>query len=90
MAFLPRFSTPANIQDLAEDPATQEKMNALWNGNVNRWVEAALTGDIWDLVNYGPRPAFYNPLNTDTPDNSPKVADHLVRFPWTPPRSLPK
>jgi hypothetical protein len=81
MAFLPRFSTPAKIQDFAEDPATQEKMNALWNGNVNRWVEAALIGDIWDLVNYGPRPAFYNPVNTDTPDNSPKLPITWSAFP---------
>jgi hypothetical protein len=33
-------------------------MNALWNGNVVRWVMAAQIGNVYDLTNYGPRPAF--------------------------------
>jgi hypothetical protein len=67
MALLKSFDTPGYVQDFPNDPKKQEQMNALWSANVNRWVNASLIGDIWDLINYGPRPAFYNPLVTDTP-----------------------
>lgn len=70
MAKLTQFSPPADIQDFGNDFAQQERLNAAWSGNINRWVNAALVGDVWDLVNYGPRPAFYNPLDTDTPTGS--------------------
>lgn len=61
------FNTPGYVVDFPDDPAQQAKMDSLWSGNVSGWLIAAQTGDIWDLVNYGPRPAFYNPLITPTP-----------------------
>ena len=81
MALLSQFSPPANVQDFAGNPAMQERMNAAWSGNVNRWVEAALIGDVWDRNNYGPRPAFYNPLVTDTPANAVTAAIPWNAFP---------
>lgn len=81
MTLLSQFSPPARIQDFAGNPAMQEQMNAAWSGNVNRWVEAALIGDVWDLVNYGPRPAFYNPLVTDTPSSASNAPIPWNAFP---------
>lgn len=81
MSRLSQFSPPANVKDFADSPQQQEQMNAAWSGNVNRWVEAAMVGDVWDLVNYGPRPAFYNPLVTDTPSTSANVAITWNAFP---------
>lgn len=80
MSTLSQFSTPANVQDF-NDPTQQAQMNAAWSGNVNRWVESALVGDVWDLVNYGPRPAFYNPLNTDTPSSAVNAPIPWQAFP---------
>lgn len=77
---LAQFSTPANVQDFS-NPTLQNLMNAAWSGNVNRWVEAALIGDVWDLVNYGPRPAFYNPLTTDTPGSAANAPIPWQAFP---------
>jgi len=70
MALLPEYNTPAFVQDFPNNPALQKLLGALWSANVNRWVNAALIGDIWDRDNYGPRPAFYNPLQTDTPSGA--------------------
>lgn len=81
MAKLAQFSPPARIQDFSNDPAQQECLNAAWSGNINRWVNAALLGDVWDRINYGPRPAFYNPLVTDTPDTAGNVPITWNAFP---------
>ncbi|WP_331131779.1 hypothetical protein [Limnobacter sp.] len=81
MPLLEQFSTPANVQDFPDNPTLQQAMNAAWNGNVNRWVNAALLGDVWDLVNYGPRPAFYNPLTLDTPTSAVSVGIPWSAFP---------
>jgi len=67
MTILAQYNTPAFVEDFKDSPDKQREMNALWSANVARWVGAAQIGDIFDLVNYGPRPAFYNPLVTDTP-----------------------
>jgi hypothetical protein len=67
VTILAQYSTPGYVVDFPQDPAKQATMNALWNGNVVRWVMAAQIGNVYDLTNYGPRPAFYNPLVTDTP-----------------------
>ncbi|RZS40487.1 hypothetical protein EV673_2253 [Limnobacter thiooxidans] len=80
MSTLAQFSTPANVQDFS-NPAQQALMNTAWSGNVNRWVEASLVGDVWDLVNYGPRPAFYNPLTTDVPAIAANAAIPWQAFP---------
>ena len=71
------FLTPGNVVDFPTDPARQAEMNQLWNDNVAGWLTAALTGDVWDLVNYGPRPAFYDPLTTGTPADAA-----LAPIPW--------
>ena len=71
------FLTPGNVVDFPTDPARQAAMNQLWNDNVAGWLTAALTGDVWDLVNYGPRPAFYDPLTTGTPADAA-----LAPIPW--------
>jgi hypothetical protein len=81
MSQLVQFSPPANIQDFSDDPQKQAAMNVAWNGNVNRWVQAALIGDVWDLINYGPRPAFYNPLNTDEPPSAVNAGIPWNAFP---------
>lgn len=80
MSTLAQFSTPADIQDFT-DPTQQQAMNIAWSGNVNRWVEAALVGDVWDLLNYGPRPAFYNPLTTSVPPSAANAAIPWQAFP---------
>jgi len=77
---LAQFSTPADVQDFS-NPTLQGLMNTAWSGNVNRWVEASLVGDVWDLVNYGPRPAFYNPLTTDVPATAANAAIPWQAFP---------
>lgn len=89
MAKLTQFSTPADIQDFSDSPAQQERMNAAWSGNINRWVNAALVGDVWDLINYGPRPAFYNPLDTDTPSTSVNAPITWNAFPGRIPALFP-
>lgn len=81
MTLLTQFSPPGYVQDFSDNPALQETMNAAWSGNVNRWVEAALVGDVWDMDNYGPRPAFYNPLVTDTPPDAVNAAIPWGAFP---------
>jgi hypothetical protein len=70
MAKLARFDTPASIQDFADDPARQLRLAEHWSASINRWIAASQIGDVWDNINYGPRPAFYNPLATDTPDTA--------------------
>ena len=74
---LKTFATPANVVDFPNDQANQERLNQLWNDNVAGFLTASQYGDLWDLVNYGPRPAFYNPLTTSTPANAA-----LAPIPW--------
>ncbi|NBF11714.1 hypothetical protein [Pseudomonas sp. Fl4BN1] len=81
MARLAQFSPPAHIQDFSDNRAQQERMNAAWSDNINRWANAAMVGDIWSRTNNGPRPAFYNPLLTDTPDTSANAAITWNAFP---------
>src|SRR5712691_4890673 len=76
-AILKAFNTPADVVDFPHDPARQAEMNQLWNDNVTGWLTAAQFGDLWDLLNYGPRPAFYNPLTTNTPASAA-----LAPIPW--------
>lgn len=81
MAILEQYAPPAWVQDFSDNPPLQQAMNAAWSGNVNRWVNAALIGDVWDLVNYGPRPAFYNPLVQDTPSSAVSAGIPWSAFP---------
>lgn len=81
MAILAQYHTPAFIVDFPNDPQQQGRMDALWSANVARWVCAALIGDIYDRENYGPRPAFYNPLVTDTPDGATVATITWAAFP---------
>lgn len=81
MPRLTHFSTPANIDDFTDFPAQREQMKAAWSANVNRWCNSALVGNVWDLVNYGPRPAFYNPMATDTPDDAANISITWNAFP---------
>ena len=74
---LKAFNTPADVVDFPNDPASQTQMNQLWNDNVTGWLTAAQYGDLWDLVNYGPRPLFYNPLVTETPSDAA-----IAPIPW--------
>lgn len=77
MSILKSFNTPADVVDFPSGPAQQTQMDQMWNDNVAGWLTAAQYGDLWDLVNYGPRPAFYNPLTTDTPATAA-----LAPIPW--------
>ena len=67
---LAKIDPPAFVVDFPEDAGKQAALDALWSASVNRWITAAQVGDVWDLVNYGPRPAFYNPLVTPTPSDA--------------------
>lgn len=67
MPVLSKFSTPANIKDFSDLPALQAKMDVLWSAALNRFAQQAIIPDPWDMINFGPCPAFYNPLVTDTP-----------------------
>jgi hypothetical protein len=44
-------------------------------------LTTALIGDVWDLVNYGPRPAFYNPQATPAPSSAVVQAIPWNAFP---------
>jgi hypothetical protein len=70
LTVLKQYNTPAFVVDFPHDPTRQATMSALWSANVVRWASAAQIGDIYDRANNGPRPAFYNPLVTDTPANA--------------------
>lgn len=68
MAILEQYHTPGFVIDFPGDLAKQAKMNAEWSANMSRFVTSSQVGDVYDRANYGPRPAFYNPLVTSTPD----------------------
>lgn len=70
MAILERYDTPGFVVDFPHSPGRQSAMNALWSANVARWAASSQIGDVYDRINYGPRPAFYNPLVTDTPSGA--------------------
>lgn len=81
MAVLKQYSTPAYVVDFPNNASQQAEMDTQWSDNINRWVGAAQIGDIYDLENHGPRPAFYNPLATDVPDSALVATITWAAFP---------
>lgn len=60
-----RFSTPAFIQDFANDATKQQKLEADWSTNIERWTQLAILGNPWDVLYDHGRVGYYDPTKTD-------------------------
>jgi hypothetical protein len=65
MATRVRFSTPAFIQDFSNDQKKQQKLEADWSTNIERWTQIAILGNPWDLLYDNNRAGYYDPTKTD-------------------------
>jgi len=79
MPKLARFSTPALIQDLADQPALQDQLNTLWSNNVQAFTQQAIFGNPWNALYASDQTSYYNPTTTDMP-----VGNLAVAVPWVP------
>lgn len=70
MAKLQSFSTPARHQDFPDDPDKQAQLDALWNAHVTGFTEQAILGNPWNATNASDQSSYYDPLETDVPDNT--------------------
>jgi hypothetical protein len=89
MPVLPAFSTPADLKDFSDSPAQQAAMDASWNATLNRFAEQAKVPDPWDMINFGPCPAYYNPLTTDVPAGAVSAPITWNAFPGRIPAYFP-
>ncbi|QMV18343.1 hypothetical protein GOB94_06320 [Granulicella sp. 5B5] len=79
MPKLASFSTPAFIQDLAGQPELQDKLNALWNHNVQAFTQQAIFGNPWNTLYASNQTSYYNPTETNMP-----VGQLASAVPWIP------
>jgi hypothetical protein len=81
MAILKSFSTPALVQDLADQPELQAQLNALWNNNVEAFTQQAIFGDPWNTTYASNQTSYYDPTVTEVPDGTFAAAISWVPFP---------
>ncbi len=71
------FKTPAEIEDFSNDPALQEKMNTLWNQNLNSFTQQGMLNNRWNTINTPSTTNYYNPE-----DNNP--ISSAAQITWSP------
>lgn len=81
MAKLSSFSTPAFIQEPTLDSSQQGQLNTLWNTNVEGFTQQAITGDPWNNLNAPIQSSYYDPTQTDIPDNTAAALVEWKAFP---------
>lgn len=57
-----RYLTPAGIQDFENQPVLQQKLNDLWNKNLNGFNQQGMVGNLWNATNTPELTNYYNPL----------------------------
>ncbi|MFW2372689.1 MAG: hypothetical protein ACN4GM_06165, partial [Gammaproteobacteria bacterium] len=72
-----KFKTPAKIEDFSNDPILQEKMNNLWNQNLNGFTQQGMLNNRWNTTNTPSTTNYYNPED----DNS---ASEPAPITWSP------
>jgi hypothetical protein len=65
MTRLARFTPPANIVDFPNDDGKQQKLQAEWSTNIERWTQLAILGNPWDVLYDNDRSGYYDPTKTD-------------------------
>jgi hypothetical protein len=78
---LVRFTTPACNNDFPDDPATYEKLAALWSQNVDGFTQQAICGTPWNSQYQSNQTGYYNPLTTPVPKGSFAVDVAWIAFP---------
>src|SRR5581483_6385847 len=78
---LVRFTTPACNNDFPDDPATYERLAALWSQNVDGFTNQAIAGNPWNSLYAAAQTGYYNPLNTPIPAGSAAVDVAWIAFP---------
>jgi hypothetical protein len=81
MPVLKRFSTPARQNDFPNNPTMWERMQTLWNTNVDGINQQAVLGNPWNQVFTSPQNWWYHPLTTDVPEGVPAAAITWIAFP---------
>ena len=79
---LPQFDPPANQNDFKPGEEDKEKaLRARWNDNINRFTQQALQNDPWSSTNQPELTQYYNPLDTDIPEDTQGAAIKWTAFP---------
>lgn len=76
---LESFSTPSDQQDLSDNPQLQDRLNQLWNWNMQSYTAASRTGNPWTNTSDDNRNLYYDPIGQTIPDNA--IAINWVAFP---------
>ncbi|MEO7733750.1 MAG: hypothetical protein ABIY55_22490, partial [Kofleriaceae bacterium] len=76
-----RFWTPANIQDLADQPDKQQKLDTCWNTNLSGFTQQGIVGDPWNSANQANQTLYFDPLTA-----GPSAPDsyNVTAVQWSP------
>jgi len=72
-----KFKTPAKIEDFANNSILQNKMNDLWNQNLNGFTQQGILNNRWNTTNTPSATNYYNPE-----DGSP--TSEAAQITWSP------
>lgn len=68
-----QFSTPAGIQDFANEPDKQEALNKLWSENLNGFTNQGIQSNQWNTENTPIATNYFNPVNNNNAEGTPPV-----------------
>lgn len=72
-----RFWTPAHILDFGAGTPLQDRLDALWNDNLNAFTKQGVAGNLWNMPNAGNITNYFNPLDSTE-------AVNVVPIEWPP------
>ncbi|HEY4015754.1 MAG TPA: hypothetical protein VGM06_20580 [Polyangiaceae bacterium] len=61
---LGQFWTPANVQDLSDNPPLQTALNAQWSANLDGFTRQGIVGNPWNATYASNQTSYFNPLGT--------------------------
>jgi hypothetical protein len=68
-----QFRTPANIQDFLDNPTKQKALVALWNTNLNGFIQQGMLGNPFNATNTPATTNYYNPIDSNPPSSPANV-----------------
>ena len=81
MPKLKQYDTPADIEDIQNDPSMAAKFRAVWSQSLDRMTRQTIQNLPWAFTNQGHLGEYYDPLVTDIPDDAKVAPIKWIAFP---------
>jgi len=81
MPRLPLFDPPAYQNDFPNDQQQENALKTRWSNNINRFTQQTLQNDPWTATNQPALTEYYNPLNTEIPEDGISAPITWTAFP---------